>query len=96
VAECLDYGQGPTICRILGSENGRLPMQVLLLRAARIVAAALGAWVGYVAGFAVSYYTGDRGDVGAAFDTVVWVPVGILVCSIAAYRVANIALRRFE
>jgi len=70
-------------------------MQVLLLRVARIVAVGIGAWVGYVAGFAVSYYTGDRGDVGTAFDVVVWVPVGILFCSIAAYRLANIALRRF-
>jgi len=70
-------------------------MRVLLLRTAKVVAVVFGVWLGYVAGFLISYYGGDR-DVGSALGVVVWVPVGVLVCSIAPYVVATIALRRFE
>jgi len=53
-------------------------------------------WLGYVLGFIVSYYTGDHGDVGSAFDLILWVPVGMLLCSIGAYFLASRALGRFE
>jgi hypothetical protein len=71
-------------------------MRVLLLRIAKVIAVAFGVWLGYAVGFVISYYTGDHGDVGSAFDLIVWVPVGVLVCSIGAYVVATIALERFE
>ncbi len=71
-------------------------MRVLLLRAANVVAVAFGMWLGYALGFIVSYYTGDHGDVGSAFDLILWVPVGMLVCSISAYFLASRGLRRFE
>lgn len=71
-------------------------MRVLLLRAANVVAVAFGMWLGYALGFIVSYYTGDHGDVGSAFDLILWVPVGMLVCSISAYYLASRGLRRFE
>ena len=70
-------------------------MRALLLKTAKVVAVVFGVWLGYVAGFLISFYGGDR-DVGSVLGLVVWVPVGVLVCSIAAYVVATIALRRFE
>ena len=70
-------------------------MRVLLLWTTKVVAMAFGVWLGYVAGFLISFYGGDR-DVGSALGLVVWVPVGVLICSIGAYVVTTIALRRFE
>jgi ABC-type dipeptide/oligopeptide/nickel transport system permease subunit len=71
-------------------------MRVLLLRTAKVVAVVFGMWLGYLLGFVVSYYTGDHGDVGSAFDLILWVPVGMLFCSIGAYFLASRGLRRFE
>jgi len=70
-------------------------MRALLLKTAKVVAVFFGVWLGYVAGFLISFYGGDR-DVGSVLGLVVWVPVGVLVCSIAAYVVATIALRRLS
>ena len=66
-------------------------MRVFLL----VAAAVFGAWLGYIVGFLICWYGGDR-DVGSALAVVVCVPVGILVCSIGAYVVATMVLRRFE
>ncbi len=71
-------------------------MRVLLLRTAKVFAVAFGTCLGYVAGFIIAYYTGDHGDVGSAFDLILWVPAGMLVCSISAYFLAARGLRRFE
>jgi uncharacterized BrkB/YihY/UPF0761 family membrane protein len=71
-------------------------MRDLLLTTAKVVAVVLGMWLGYALGFIVSYYTGDYGDVGSALNLILWVPVGMLVCSISAYFLASRGLRRFE
>jgi len=71
-------------------------MRVLLIRTAKVIAVAFGVWLGYIVGFIISYYTGDHGDVGSAFDLILWAPVGMLVCSISAYFLASRGLRRFE
>ena len=76
--------------------NGAPLMRVLLLRTAKVIAVAFGGCLGYMGGFIISYYTGDHGDVGSAFDLILWVPVGMLVCSISAYFLASRGLRRFE
>ena len=67
-------------------------MLVLLSWAAKVVAAVFGAWLGYLAGMMVSYYAVDRGDVGSAAASVIFVPIGVLTCSIAAYAIATVAL----
>jgi hypothetical protein len=71
-------------------------MRVLVLRTAKVIAVAIGAWLGYVVGFIISYCTGDHGDVGSAFDLILWAPSGMLVFSIGAYFLASRGLRRFE
>ena len=71
-------------------------MRLLMLWTAKVVALVFGAWLGYVAGFLIAYYSVDYGDVGSAAATIVWVPIGVLVCSTSAYLIAAFALRRFE
>jgi hypothetical protein len=76
---------------------GTVPlMRDLFLTTAKVVAIVFGAWLGYALGFVISYYTGDHGDVESAFDSILWVPVGMLVCSIGAYFLASRGLRRLE
>lgn len=70
-------------------------MRFFLSLAVKVVAVIFGVWLGYVAGVAISYYSVDYGDVGSAAAMIIWVPIGILACSIGAYRVADFVLRRF-
>jgi len=43
-------------------------MRALLLKTAKVVAVFFGVWLGYVAGFLISFYGGDR-DVGSALGS---------------------------
>ena len=67
----------------------RVAMMLTLLK---VVAVLFGAWLGYLASFAIGYYAGDRGDVSSAFLTMILVPIMILICSVAAYFIASFAL----
>ncbi len=71
-------------------------MWILLLWAAKALAVAVGAYVGYVAGLVLSYYVGDHGDVGSAYWSIVLIPIAVLVCSTIAYIIAAVALRNFQ
>jgi hypothetical protein len=65
---------------------------VLLSWIAKAIAVVFGAWLGFLLSLLVGYYVGDRGDVGSALLTVIFMPIGILSCSIGAYFVASVAL----
>ena len=66
------------------------------VKTAKVSAVALGGWLGYVVGWLISYYSVDRGDVGSASALILWGPVGVLICSIAAYVIATKTLSNLK
>ena len=46
----------------------------------KALAAIVGAYAGYLAGFVASYYLGDHGDVGSAFIGMLFIiPAGVII-----------------
>ncbi|HUI95018.1 MAG TPA: hypothetical protein VLX44_04630 [Xanthobacteraceae bacterium] len=70
-------------------------MSALLAKTARVIAVAIGGYLGLLLGIAIAYYSVDHGDVGSAAAILLWGPVGILIGSISAYVIATKTLRRF-
>ena len=52
---------------------------------AKSLAAIVGAYGGYFAGFALSYYIGDHGDVGSAFIAFLTIPLAMISCALSAW-----------
>jgi hypothetical protein len=59
---------------------------------ARVLTAIIAAYAGFLAGFALSYYLGDHGDVGSAATAVITVPLGVIAGSLLGW----FGLRRIE
>jgi hypothetical protein len=59
---------------------------------AKIVAAIIGAYAGFLAGFGLSYYLGDHGNVGSAAAAMLFVPVGLMAGTLLGW----FGLRRIE
>jgi hypothetical protein len=64
----------------------------LLWMCAKGLAAIIGAYAGYLTGFALSYYLGDHGDVGSAAMAVLTIPVAMISGTLFGW----LGLRRIE